>query len=47
MTTWAPSSTDSLLFEQFPSARALNLNVMMLHEILGNLVLWLRPSEKR
>jgi len=47
VTTWAPSSTDSLLFEQLPSARAFNLNVTMLHEILGNLVLWLRPSEER
>jgi uncharacterized SAM-binding protein YcdF (DUF218 family) len=47
VTTWAPQASDSLLFEQLPSARALNLNVMMLHEILGNLVMWLSPSEKR
>lgn len=31
----------SLLFEQLPSARALQLNARILHEILGNFVAWI------
>jgi uncharacterized SAM-binding protein YcdF (DUF218 family) len=45
VTTLAPSATDRMLFEQLPSARALALNVMMLREILGNLVVWARRFE--
>jgi uncharacterized SAM-binding protein YcdF (DUF218 family) len=45
VTTLGPSAGSSLFFEQLPSARSFELNVKVLHEMLGNLVLVLgRPS---
>ena len=45
VTMLGPPAADTLLFEQLPSAAALALNVMLLHEVLGNLVVWLGRSE--
>jgi uncharacterized SAM-binding protein YcdF (DUF218 family) len=47
VTLLGPPHADTVLFEQLPSARALVLNVLILHELLGNLVVSLRPTAKR
>ena len=45
LSTWAPSSSSGAVVEQLPGAGALALNVMMLHEILGNIWLWLAGTK--
>lgn len=41
VTMVAPPREGTKLFEQIPGSNAFRLNVLLLHEILGNLALWL------